>query len=98
MAIPSLFKLPPYRKFKLKTRFFDAEKEEFQERVKRAERDAGITKAVDDKGVYTPNIKGQMKHYISRESDFTKERNKASARMFAIAFVLALIAYYFLYM
>ena len=98
MAIPSLFRLPPHKNFKFKTRYYDADKEEFEERVERAKRDAGITGAVNDKGTYVPNIKGQMKHYMNRRPSLQKARNKSSLRMIFIAIILGFIAYYFLYL
>jgi len=98
MALPSLFKLPKNKVFNFKTRYYDAEKEEFEERVERAKRDAGVTGAVNDKGVYVPNIKGQMKHYMKRRPTLQKERSKSSLRMIIIAVILGFIACYFLYM
>ena len=98
MAIPSLFKLPPHKNFNFKTRYYDADKEEFEERVERAKRDAGVTGAVNDSGIYVPNIKGQMKHYLKRRPSLEKEQNKSGLRTIAIAIILGFIAYYFLYM
>ena len=98
MGFPSLFKLPPHKIFNFKTRYYDADKEEFEERVERAKRDAGIMGAVNEKGVYVPNIKGQMKHYMKRRPSLEKERNKSGFRMIIIAVILGCIAYYLFYM
>lgn len=98
MGFPSLFKLPPCKTFNFKPRYYDAEKEEFEERVERAKRNAGVIGAVNENGVYVPNIKGQMKHYMKRRPILEKENNKSSFRMIFIAVILGFIAYYFLYM
>jgi len=98
MGFPSLFKLPPHKTFNFKTRYYDADKEEFKKRVERAKRDAGVSGAVNEKGVYVPNIKGQMKHYMKRRPSLQKERSKSSFRMIIIAVILGFIAYYLFYM
>jgi len=98
MALPSLFKLPPNKIFKFKTRYYDADKEELEDRVERAKRDAGVTGAVNKEGVYVPNIKGQMQHYMKRRPSMQKERNKSNFRMVIIAVILGLIAYYLFFM
>ncbi len=98
MSLPSLFKLPPNKIFNFKTRYYNADKEEFEDRVERAKRDAGVTSAVNEKGVYVPNIKGQMSHYMKRRPSMQKERNKSSFRMIIIAAILGFIAYYLFFM
>ncbi|OQY05035.1 MAG: hypothetical protein B6I20_01935 [Bacteroidetes bacterium 4572_117] len=97
MALPSLFKLPSNKIFNFKTRYYDADKEDLEERVERAKRDAGITNATNNDGVYVPNIKGRMKHYMNRKPIMVKERQKSNFRVFAIAAALALFAYYILF-
>ena len=98
MGLPSLFKLPPHKQFNFKTRHYDAVKEEFEERVERAKRDAGITGAVNEEGVYVQNIKGQMRRQKKRNVGFDRNANKSNFRIVIIASVLGAIAYYLFYM
>ena len=94
MAIPSLFKLPSNKTFDLKTRYYDAEKEELEQRVERAKRDAGIKGAVNEKGVYIPNIKGQMmRHSIESRPSIAEESTIISRRWLVITIILTLIVY-----
>jgi len=99
MALPSLFKITPNKKFEFKSRYYDADKEELAERVEKAKREVGASKAVDKEGKYVPNIKGQMKHYIDKPIRSVRSRANRSSnyRLFVILIVLSLIAYYFLY-
>ena len=57
MSLPSLFKLPPHKMFNFKTRYYNADKEEFEDRVERAKRDAGVTSAVMRKVCMSPTLK-----------------------------------------
>ncbi len=93
MAIPSLFKLPSTKTFDLKTRYYDADKEEFEQRVERAKRDAGISGAVNEKGVYVPNIKGQMRHSIESRPSIAEESYIISRRWLVITIILSLVVY-----
>ncbi|RLD70438.1 MAG: hypothetical protein DRJ10_20365 [Bacteroidetes bacterium] len=95
MAIPSLFKLPANKNFDLKTRYYDAEKEELEQRVERAKRDAGLTGAINDKGAYVPNIKGQMRHSIESRPSIAEESSIISRRWLVITIILTLIVYGF---
>ena len=93
MALPSLFKLPPNKVFTIKTRYYDAEKEELEQRVERSKRDAGITSAVNNKGVYVPNVKGQMRHSIESRPSIVRESYIISRRWLVITIILMLIVY-----
>ena len=93
MKLPGLFKIPPHKVFDFKTRYYDAVKEEFEQRVERAKRDAGGGKVVDDDGNYVPVIKGQMRGYINHTYR-TKERRASNIRVVIIAMILTAIAYY----
>ncbi len=96
MGLPSLFKIPSHKVFDFKTRYYDEAKEEFEQRVERAKRDAGAGNPVNEKGEYVPAIRGQMRRYIDR--DFVaKQRKSANFRVFIIAAILTMIAYYFFF-
>jgi len=99
MALPSLFKIPAYRKFTFKTRYYDADKEELLERVERVKREIGVSKAVDDQGKYVQNIKGQMRKHLDSPIRPVRERTEkiSNVRLFMIIVVLSAIAYYLFY-
>ena len=99
MAIPSLFKIPTHRKFNFKTRFYDADKEELMERVEKAKREVGASKAVDDKGNYVQNIKGQMRNNLDRPIRPVRKSAEriSNMRLFVILIVLSALAYYLFY-
>ena len=96
MGLPTLFKIPPHKIFEFKARYYDPVKEEFDQRVERAKRDAGASSAINEKGEYVPAVKGQMRCYINRTYASTQRRN-SNFRMIIIAAVLAFIAYYILH-
>ncbi len=96
MGLPSLFKIPSHKVFDFKTRYYDAVKEEFEQRIERAKRDAGAGNVVNEKGEYIPAVKGQMRRYISH-TYATKQRNSSSYRVLIIAVILSVIAYYIFY-
>lgn len=41
IKLPSIMKTPQHRRFSIKTRYYDAEKEAFNERIERARQEAG---------------------------------------------------------
>ncbi len=96
MGLPSLFKIPAHKVFDFKSRYYDAVKEEFEQRVERAKRDAGAGSVVNEKGEYVPAVKGQMRRYINR-AYATKERRGSNYRVLIIAAILSAIAYYVFY-
>lgn len=96
MGLPSLFKIPSHKVFDFKTRYYDAAKEEFEQRVERAKRDAGVGNTVNEKGEYIPAIKGQMRRYMGHTYT-SKQRNSSSYRVLIIAAILSAIAYYIFY-
>ncbi len=100
MRLPTIIKLPQHHRFNFKPRFWDQDKEELQERIERAKREAGKASAVNENGEYVPLIKGQMRGYMSSnfQSDTRhKETQKANARFVIILAILGFIAYYLFY-
>ncbi len=96
-----IFKLPKYNRFNYEPRYFDPEKEERENRVKELVRKynpsepAEKISATNAEKVYTPMIKGQMKHYMTRKKAGS---NRASnIRLAAILSLLFLISYLIFY-
>lgn len=87
----SLFTKPEYRKFNLKPRYWDPEKEARIEREKRIKSELGI-KDDDD---YTPHIRGQFrKEFEKRKATRSSVGSAQTIRFFMILIMLFLIAFY----
>jgi hypothetical protein len=86
MALPSFFKLNKHKEFNYVPIFYDKEKEEFNERVKRIEQEMGIKKDVE----FRSSIKrGAMRDYIKHSR---KQDRYSSLRLVIIfVFLLALV-------
>ena len=69
--------------------YYDEEKEELQQRIDRAKREAGNTD-----GTYVPNIKGQFKPVFNR--DVKRSERLSNARLLIIIAVLFGIAFWLL--
>lgn len=83
------FRLPTYKQFEYKPRYFDPAKEELQERVRRIQREMGQTDAP-----YVPNIKGQFRAHYNRNSQ--KVETRSNLRLLIIFAALLGISYWFL--
>ncbi len=99
MALPSLFKIPGYRKFNFKTRYYNADREELMERVEKAKREVGASKAVNNEGKYVQNIKGQMRKQLDSPIRPVRKRAEkiSNIRLFMILVILSALAYYLFY-
>lgn len=82
-------KLSQNKSFDYKPMYYNPQKEELQQRIDRAKREAGSTDQP-----YTPNIKGQFKPVFNREMR-TSER-KSNIRLVIIIAVLMGVAYWLL--
>lgn len=86
MALPSFFKLNKHKEFNYVPIFYDKEKEEFNERVRRIEQEMGIKKDVEFKSSIR---RGTMREYIQRSR---KQDRYSSLRLIIIfIFLLALV-------
>ncbi len=93
----SFFKTQPHRVFTYKPRFWNPQKEEFEERVKRArEKYQGTKEGEDGKSGYVPgaSIRGSFtKHYeVSRRYPGRQKLIRAVI-IIAIAFILIMLFY-----
>ena len=87
-----LFKKPEYRRFNLKPRYWDPEKEEREAREKRIKAELGIK---DDDGQYNPNIQGQFRReYEKRKAARSSISSARTIRLFMILLLLFIAAFY----
>lgn len=87
----SLFTKPEYRKFNLKPRYWDPEKEARIEREKRIKAELGIK----DDDNYTPHIRGQFRKEFEKHKAIRSSMGSAQTiRFFMILIMLFLIAFY----
>lgn len=94
MAIPSFFKQNRPREFNFVTRYYDADKEAHEERVRRIKREMGIKDEGDN---YKPSItKGSMSSNF-KQRDSKVQRN-TTIRLIVIVLILLLISYFFFYL
>lgn len=89
MALPSLFKTPRPKAFNYVPVYYNQEKEEFEERIKKAEQEA---KAKMDKLEYKPSIKrGDMRGYFKSA---TQQKRSSNIRLIVILMALLIAAYF----
>lgn len=87
-----LFKKPEYRRFNLKPRYWDPEKEAREAREKRIRAELGLS---DDDGQYIPDVKGQLRHEFERRKSARNGLNSSyTIRVFMILIMLFLAAFY----
>jgi 2'-5' RNA ligase len=93
MAIPSLFKTPRHRKFDYRPIYYNQQKEELQERIRKIEQEMGVGKPSDSN--YKPTIqKGQMRGHFREARRLKKQSN---ARLLIILLALFALAYFLIY-
>lgn len=87
----SLFKKPEIRRFNLKPRYWDPEKEAREEREKRIKAELGLQ---DDKD-YTPHIRGEFRReYQKRKASRSSIGSSQTLRLFMILVLLFIAAFY----
>lgn len=85
MGIIKFFSIQQHKRFSMKPRFHDPEKEKFQALREKYQKESG------DKDAYVPNIKGKMKKHMFA-SDWSKEqRKKSNMRVFIIVIAMMVI-------
>lgn len=85
------FHLPKNRQFAFKPRYYDEQKEELENRVKKIKRELGQTEIPVEGKSYSTNIKGRMRGNLRRNRDASKQSN---IRLLIIVFILSVIAYF----
>ena len=94
MGIPRLFKVPKHKEFNYRPIYFDPEKEEREERIKRIKAEMGVK---DESGEtkYKPGIvRGQMR---GNYRQYRKARRQSNVRLIVILLTLFALAYYLIY-
>lgn len=90
-----MFERKDTRKFELKPRYWDPEKEEREEREKRIKAELGIEEG--EKGVYIPHIDGKLRGlYNERKANRRGYNGRYAVRMFLVLIGVFLIVLYLL--
>jgi hypothetical protein len=92
MSLPTFFRINKNRRFNYIPRYYDADKEELQERIQAMERELGIT----SDGEYKPYIrKGLMsRRAISYKREKVKAKSQSNFRLVVILIILLTISYF----
>ncbi len=90
-----MFERKDTRKFSIKPRYWDPEKEEREEREKRIKAELGIEES--NKDVYIPNIKGRFTEMYRERKEARRGYNgRYAMRMFLILIMVFLIIFFIL--
>ncbi|MFW5656217.1 MAG: hypothetical protein ACOCXS_00920 [Bacteroidota bacterium] len=95
MAIPRLFKIPRHRQFNYRPIYYNAEKEELQERIKKIEQEYGKKQESKVGKEYRPSIRRGIMRGNYRQ--VTKAKRQSNIRLIVILLVLFALAYYIFY-
>ncbi len=88
------FHTPKNKQFKFKPRYYDEQKEELENRVRRIKQEMGVNELEDGDKPYIPNIKGQMRGYFKKN---VEQKRKSTIRLVIILVVLFAMVYFLLY-
>ncbi len=94
MALPSLFRSAQPKQFSFHTRYYNAEKEELENRVKVIKSEIDAEKAQKANG---SNIKGKFQRPLTGIRATQQANRNANIRLIAIVAVLFWVAYYLLF-
>lgn len=92
----SFFKTQKHRTFNYTPRHYDPAAEELQDRVRKAEREAGYIREEDKDKPYVPNIKGQFKRNLDNLNR-TKETTYNKRLRYMIVLVTIVVLFVALY-
>jgi hypothetical protein len=88
----SFFKTRKPRVFNYTPRHYDPAKDELQERIRKAEREAGYVREEEsDAKSYSPNIKGQFRRKINTKADVDTNDLKDTGKLKRIRRIIALV-------
>ncbi len=93
MGIPSLFKTPRHRQFNYRPLYYNQQKEELQERIRKIEQEMGVKKP-DESGYRTGIQRGQMRGHFR---DTKRLKKQSNVRLLIILLALFALAYYLVY-
>jgi len=83
---------PRNKRFTYRPRYWDEEKEELDNRVKRIRQEMGM---LDENAPFVPHIKGQMKAGYFKKAQEAKRNS--TIRLFVILLILGGLTYYLLF-
>lgn len=88
-----MFERQDRRKFNLKPRYWDPEKEEREEREKRIKTELGVGE--EDQNTYIPNLRGRFTEmYEKRRANRKGYNGKYAVRLFLILILVFLVAFF----
>lgn len=95
--IGKFFYISKSKKFNIPPRFHDPDQEERDEREQRIKAELGIKDDEEGKE-YKPNIKGQFRNAMSRDSKSAEDaRRKSNRRLIILILIFTLIFYLFFF-
>lgn len=94
----TFFKIPQHRKFQYDPIYYNPEKEEREERVRRIKQEMGVeVEEQSDERAYKERIRGGMRRRIKSHFEVGRsERKKSNIRLIIILVLLMIIFYYLL--
>lgn len=98
--IGKFFHTPGTRKFNIRPRFYDPDKEEREERERRIKEEMGIVEEKEEIDLknYRPRVKGQFRNDDAWQMKSSSAARKAqNKRLIYLFLILALIFYLFFY-
>lgn len=97
--IGRFFHTPKAKQFNIRPRFYDPDKEELDERVRRIKEELGIADEKKEDGKpFSPRIKGQFRNTDGWQSKSSEAARKAqNKRLVYLFIILAVIFYLFFY-
>lgn len=85
---------PKNKKFNFKPRYYNEQKEELENRIRKIKREMGVKDLEDSEKPYIPNIKGQMR---GKRGENVEQKRKSSIRLFVILLILLALVYLLLF-
>lgn len=97
--IGKFFHIPKPKAFNITTRYYDAEKEQLDEQIKRVKEEMGIAEEKGDDGKpYHPDIKGRFRASMDAKSKTVAQARKSSnTKLIILILIFVLIAYLIFY-
>jgi len=89
--ISKFFHTPSTRKFNIKPRYYDPDKEERDQREERIKKELGIVDEKKETGMpYKPNVRGQFRNTDGWQKSSDEGRRAYQKRLLWLVFILAL--------
>lgn len=93
----TFFKIPQHRKFRYDPIYFNPEKEEREERLRRIKKEMGVeAEEQSDESGYKERIRGGMRGRIKSHFEVGRSERKKSNLRLVIILILLMAAFYYL--